>query len=113
MRRWRKAEFPLNLRRENEPAVTSFVKLLSLGFSLLTLSCPAQTTRPPTTPPTLQTGAAQTNLYLNDLRGKRVGMVVNHTSQIGPTHLVLATGTKRLQAKPAEVFAVSVICENS
>ena len=109
MRRWRKAEFPLNLRRENEPAVTSFVKLLSLGFSLLTLFCPAQTTRPPT----LQTGAAQTNLYLNDLRGKRVGMVVNHTSQIGPTHLVLATGTKRLQAKPAEVFAVSVICEKS
>lgn len=34
------------------------------------------------------TGAAQTSRYLTALRGKRVGMVVNHTSTIGRTHLV-------------------------
>ncbi len=38
--------------------------------------------------PGLQTGAEQTALYLPALRGKRVGMVVNHTSRIGQTHLV-------------------------
>ena len=71
--------------------MTAFRNLLSLGFSLLTLSCPAQTTRQSTTAapaPAIQTGASQTNLYLNNLKGKRVGMVVNHTSRIGPTHLV-------------------------
>ncbi len=40
----------------------------------------------------LQTGADQTNLYVQTLKGKRVGMVVNHTSVIrragGYTHLV-------------------------
>ena len=36
----------------------------------------------------LQTGAEQTNLYLPALQGKRVGMVVNHTSTIGKTHLI-------------------------
>lgn len=39
-----------------------------------------------------QTGADQTNLYVQSLKGKRVGMVVNHTSVIsragGYTHLV-------------------------
>ena len=35
----------------------------------------------------IQTGAEQTNLYLPALRGKRVGLVVNHTSTIGKTHL--------------------------
>lgn len=36
----------------------------------------------------IQTGAEQTNLYLPVLKGKRVGLVVNHTSTIGKTHLV-------------------------
>jgi uncharacterized protein YbbC (DUF1343 family) len=36
----------------------------------------------------LQTGADQMTLYLPALQGKRVGMVVNHTSRIGTTHLV-------------------------
>jgi uncharacterized protein YbbC (DUF1343 family) len=36
----------------------------------------------------LQTGADQTNLYLSMLQGKRVGMVVNHTTRIGQKHLV-------------------------
>ncbi|RAJ92289.1 uncharacterized protein YbbC (DUF1343 family) [Larkinella arboricola] len=34
------------------------------------------------------TGAEQTNLYVPTLLGKRVGMIVNHTSVIGKTHLV-------------------------
>lgn len=50
--------------------------LLNRSFSL------AQT-RPP-----LQTGAEQMALYLPALQGKRVGMVVNHTTRIGRTHLV-------------------------
>lgn len=36
----------------------------------------------------LKTGAEQTNLYVNLLKTKRVGMVVNHTATIGKTHLV-------------------------
>jgi len=35
----------------------------------------------------IQTGAEQTNLYVSVLKGKRVGLVVNHTSTIGKTHL--------------------------
>jgi uncharacterized protein YbbC (DUF1343 family) len=34
------------------------------------------------------TGAMRTELYLGDLRGKRVGIVANQTSLIGNTHLV-------------------------
>ncbi|CAN5842410.1 DUF1343 domain-containing protein [soil metagenome] len=36
----------------------------------------------------IRTGAEQTQRYLPLLQGKRVGMVVNHTSLIGKTHLV-------------------------
>lgn len=36
----------------------------------------------------IQTGAQQLALYLPDLQGKRVAMVVNHTSLVGKTHLV-------------------------
>lgn len=53
--------------------------LLTVGCWLTTVHCTAQS---------LQTGADQTNLYLPTLAGKRVGMVVNHTSRIGKTHLV-------------------------
>lgn len=35
----------------------------------------------------LKTGAEQTNLYVSDLKGKTVALVVNHTSMIGKTHL--------------------------
>ncbi|MBC3785568.1 exo-beta-N-acetylmuramidase NamZ family protein [Spirosoma utsteinense] len=67
--------------------MTSLGKLLFLGLSLLATACLAQNN---TTPPGSQllVGAAQTNLYLPALKGKRVGMVVNHTSRIGQTHLV-------------------------
>jgi uncharacterized protein YbbC (DUF1343 family) len=38
-------------------------------------------------PKNLKTGAEQTNLYISDLKGKTVALVVNHTSTIGKTHL--------------------------
>ena len=46
---------------------------------------------------TLKTGAEQTNLYVPDLKGKTVALVVNHTSMIGKTHLadsLLSLGIK-------------------
>ena len=48
-------------------------------------------------PKTLKTGAEQTNLYVSDLKGKSVALVVNHTSTIGKTHLadsLLSLGIK-------------------
>ncbi|GAB3899353.1 DUF1343 domain-containing protein [Larkinella knui] len=54
-------------------------------------SCSAQTSRKPTAAAeseAIRTGAEQMNLYLPALLGKRVGMIVNHTSVIGKTHLV-------------------------
>jgi uncharacterized protein YbbC (DUF1343 family) len=48
-------------------------------------------------PKSLKTGAEQTNLYVSDLKGKTVALVVNHTSMIGKTHLadsLLSSGIK-------------------
>ena len=45
----------------------------------------------------LKTGAEQTNLYVPNLKGKTVALVVNHTSMIGKTHLadsLLSLGIK-------------------
>jgi uncharacterized protein YbbC (DUF1343 family) len=45
----------------------------------------------------LQTGAEQLELYLPQLKGKRVGLIVNQTSIVGQTHLVdtlLSRGVK-------------------
>lgn len=66
--------------------MTSFSKLLFVGFSLFSVSAPAQSLRP--VAPPVEVGAAQLPLYLPTLQGKRVGMVVNHTSTLGKTHLV-------------------------
>lgn len=49
---------------------------------------PAPHSRPEATVPKLMTGAEQLNLYLPDLQGKRVALVVNNTSLVGTTHLV-------------------------
>ncbi|RRB07462.1 exo-beta-N-acetylmuramidase NamZ family protein [Larkinella rosea] len=75
--------------------MTSSVKLLVatcfLSLAGISISCSAQTGRKPasaSTPETVRTGAEQMNLYLPSLLGKRVGMIVNHTSVIGKTHLV-------------------------
>lgn len=48
-------------------------------------------------PKALKTGAEQTNLYVSDLKGKTIALVVNHTSTIGKTHLadsLLSLGIK-------------------
>lgn len=51
-------------------------------------------------PSGFMTGAEQTNLYLPTLQGKRVGMVVNHTSLITrKTHLVDSLKTLGIQIK--------------
>jgi uncharacterized protein YbbC (DUF1343 family) len=52
---------------------------------------------------TLQTGAAQINRYLPDLQGKKVALVVNHTSTIGKTHL--ADSLRALQINIKTIFA--------
>lgn len=72
------------------------IKLLFACFSLLVTSVQAQQNSSGTSSlqagsiqtGSIQTGADQLNLYLPALKGKRVGMVVNHTSRIGHTHLV-------------------------
>ncbi len=38
-------------------------------------------------PKSLRTGAEQTDVYISDLKGKTIALVVNHTSTIGKTHL--------------------------
>ncbi len=53
-------------------------KLLVLFISIMGLVCNAQIT----------TGAEQFNEYIDTLRNKRVGMIVNQTSIIGKSHLV-------------------------
>ena len=54
-------------------------------------------------PKSLKTGAEQTNLYVPDLRGKTVALVVNHTSIIGKTHL--ADSLISLGIKVKTIFA--------
>ncbi|MBD2705666.1 DUF1343 domain-containing protein [Spirosoma sp. BT702] len=60
-------------------------KLFLAGFCLIGFACFAQTNH--NQPTAIQTGADQIALYLPALQGKRVGLVVNHTSIIGKTHL--------------------------
>ncbi|WP_461080243.1 exo-beta-N-acetylmuramidase NamZ family protein [Spirosoma flavus] len=60
-------------------------KLFLTGFCLFGFACFAQTNSKQAT--SIQTGADQMALYLPALQGKRVGLVVNHTSIIGKTHL--------------------------
>jgi len=56
---------------------------LSLLLALRCLSALAQEPERP-----LQTGAEQTERYVDSLKGKRIGLVVNATSTIGKVHLV-------------------------
>jgi uncharacterized protein YbbC (DUF1343 family) len=63
------------------------MKLIYLFISIVLLqSCKSQTVKQ-TVNNNIQTGATQTQLYLPELRGKSVALVVNHTSTIGNTHL--------------------------
>jgi uncharacterized protein YbbC (DUF1343 family) len=66
--------------------ITRLFLLLLAGLSLTTAN--AQSTITPTKPTApIVVGAEQMGLYLNTLRGKRVGLVVNQTSMVGRTHL--------------------------
>jgi uncharacterized protein YbbC (DUF1343 family) len=51
----------------------------------------------------IQTGAEQMNEYLPMLQGKNVGMIVNHTSTIGQTHLVDSLLTRGIRIR--KIFA--------
>lgn len=62
---------------------------------------PAQSVGKDTTQ--LLVGAAQLDRYLPELRGKRLGLVVNHTSRIGNTHLV--DSLLALDQKVVRIFA--------
>ncbi|WP_266367116.1 exo-beta-N-acetylmuramidase NamZ family protein [Tellurirhabdus rosea] len=70
--------------------MTPLRHVLFLFALLLISSCKAQTGKTSTRAASarLQTGAEQMNQFLPLLKGKRVGMVVNHTSIVGNTHLV-------------------------
>lgn len=57
----------------------------TLLCTILLASCTAQTEK---TPEVLSTGAEQLSLYLPQLEGKTVGLVGNHSSLVGQTHLV-------------------------
>jgi len=61
--------------------------------------CRGQSSAKTTAQSTIRTGAEQLNLYLPTLQGKRVGMVVNHTSRIGTTHLVDSLLTRGVTVK--------------
>ncbi len=81
------------------PSLTSgltMIHLLKLAVCLfIAVSCTGQPAKKNTSAVqtrtseagSIKTGAEQTNLYLPALKGKRVGLVVNHTSTIGKTHL--------------------------
>jgi uncharacterized protein YbbC (DUF1343 family) len=67
---------------------------------------PASQTQPSNIPipaEELTIGAAQLSLYLPQLSGKRVGMVVNHTSMVGNTHLVDTLLSRQVAVK--KIFA--------
>ncbi|WP_460939540.1 exo-beta-N-acetylmuramidase NamZ family protein [Spirosoma humi] len=67
--------------------MTFLTKLFFIGFSMVAIACQAQTGKTKTSS-AVQTGADQMNVYLPALQGKRVGLVVNHTSRVGTSHLV-------------------------
>jgi len=53
--------------------------------------------------PNLRTGAEQLDAYVPDLQGKRVALVVNHTSLVGKTHLADTLLSKKV--KLVKIFA--------
>ena len=69
------------------------IHFFGVFFVLFLLACggevPAEKRSKTTEKPTIiRTGAEQTTKYLPQLRGKRVGLLVNQTSRIGDRHLV-------------------------
>lgn len=71
-----------------------FTNFIFIFTYFMTLACASTQTD---VPKSLNTGAEQTNLYVSDLKGKTIALVVNHTSMIGKTHLadsLLSLGLK-------------------
>ncbi|MBE0663952.1 MAG: DUF1343 domain-containing protein [Bacteroidales bacterium] len=64
-----------------------FRKIPFIALLLLVSSCRA-TPRQDANPKMLVTGAERTEIYLPMLKGKNIGLVANHTSLIGTTHLL-------------------------
>lgn len=63
--------------------------ILSLGICLMQLySCKSQVTEENQVDKTIVTGAAQITNYLEQLRGKNLGLVVNQTSRVDSVHLL-------------------------
>ncbi|SHE99297.1 Uncharacterized conserved protein YbbC, DUF1343 family [Mariniphaga anaerophila] len=69
----------------------------SLGIILLSFSCIGTQTS------ALKTGAEQPEKYLPILEQKKVGLVVNHTSRVGETHLV--DFLKQQKVEVVKIFA--------
>ena len=70
------------------------VNIILLSAYFMTFACASTQTD---APKSLKMGAEQTNLYVSDLKGKTIALVVNHTSTIGKTHLadsLLSLGIK-------------------
>jgi len=64
------------------------IYLLSFLYVMIFISCKRMPAASSKSSITLQTGAEQTQLYLPYLSGKRVALLANQTTIIGPSHLV-------------------------
>lgn len=80
------------------------IRLLVFGFFLFfAVACKAQpSAKPQSTDPSVKTGADQIGSFYKTLLGKRVALVVNHTSLIGTTHL--ADSLKALGVNIVKIF---------
>jgi uncharacterized protein YbbC (DUF1343 family) len=71
-----------------------FKNTVLVSFCFITFACASTQSD---TSKSLKTGAEQTTLYVPNLKGKTIALVVNHTSTIGQTHLadsLVALGIK-------------------
>jgi len=79
------------------------IRLLVSGFFLfLSVSCQSQQAPSVNSKASVQTGADQIGTFHKSLIGKRVALVVNHTSLIGKTHL--ADSLKSLGVNIVKIF---------
>lgn len=79
------------------------IRLLVFGFFLLlSVSCQSQQASSVSSKTSVQTGADQIGTFYKSLLGKRVALVVNHTSLIGKTHL--ADSLKSLGINIVKIF---------
>ncbi len=67
--------------------IRSYPLLVFFIISILNTCC-AHATQKPSVDPSIEAGAAQTQLYVPLLKNKKIALVANHTSMVGNTHLV-------------------------